>query len=231
MGGDVQYKETYREIRLLYFTSSTPFHREPFAEFKTSADIMSRSATTNLQRLGSTNWDKTPKVNGELFALTYGSMVSQIVKDYEEIDSINAQLEKMGHNIGVRLIDEFLAKSGMDSPCSNFKETAEMISKVAFRMFLNIVAECKSYGGEENSFGIVFNENPITEFVELPPNLQGLKYCNVLCGVIKGALEMIQMDVEAELVKEIMKGDDCYEIRITYKKSLKAQMNEDYADV
>lgn len=35
-----------------------------------------------------------------------------------------------GYNIGIRLIDEFLAKSGV-SRCVDFKETAEMIAKVS----------------------------------------------------------------------------------------------------
>jgi hypothetical protein len=42
---------------------------------------------------------------------------------------VNRQLEKMGYNIGMRLIEDFLAKSNMGR-CSNFRETAEMISKV-----------------------------------------------------------------------------------------------------
>jgi hypothetical protein len=36
----------------------------------------------------------------------------------------------MGYNIGVRLIEDFLAKSGIPA-CTNFREVAEMISKVA----------------------------------------------------------------------------------------------------
>lgn len=35
----------------------------------------------------------------------------------------------MGYNIGLRLIDDFLAKSNAGR-CSSFRETAEMISKV-----------------------------------------------------------------------------------------------------
>eukprot|EP00606_Chrysophyceae_sp_TOSAG23-5_P001609 GSChrysophyteH2.ASY1.ANO1.1151.1 assembled CDS len=77
-----------------------------------------------------------PKVNAELFSLTYGSLVTQVIQDYEEVDKINIQLEKMGHSIGVRLIDELLAKSGLGSgpPCT-FRETADVIAKVAFKMF------------------------------------------------------------------------------------------------
>jgi hypothetical protein len=39
----------------------------------------------------------------------------------------------MGYNIGLRLIEEFLAKSAATMPsqqCTNFRETAEVISKV-----------------------------------------------------------------------------------------------------
>lgn len=35
----------------------------------------------------------------------------------------------MGYNIGLRLIEDFLAKTNMGK-CINFKETAETISKV-----------------------------------------------------------------------------------------------------
>jgi hypothetical protein len=42
---------------------------------------------------------------------------------------VNKQLEKMGYNIGMRLIEDFLAKSGVGR-CANFRETADMIAKV-----------------------------------------------------------------------------------------------------
>ena len=70
------------------------------------------------------------KVNAELVTLTYGSIVAQLCKDYEnDYVEVNKQLDKMGYNIGLRLIDDFLAKSNVGR-CSNFRETAEMISKV-----------------------------------------------------------------------------------------------------
>jgi len=42
---------------------------------------------------------------------------------------VNKQLEKMGYNIGLRLIEDFLAKTNTGR-CANFRETAETISKV-----------------------------------------------------------------------------------------------------
>lgn len=38
----------------------------------------------------------------------------------------------------------------------------------------------------------LFTDNPLTEFVELPSEFQDLRYCNILCGVIRGALEMVR---------------------------------------
>ena len=33
--------------------------------------------------------------NGELFTLTYGALVAQLMKDYESDEEVNKQLEKM----------------------------------------------------------------------------------------------------------------------------------------
>lgn len=40
----------------------------------------------------------------------------------------NFRLEKMGYNIGLRLIDEFLAKSGVNA-CQDFRDTCDVIAK------------------------------------------------------------------------------------------------------
>ena len=54
----------------------------------------------------------------------------------------------------------------------------------------------------------------MAEFVELPPSAYGvLWYSNVLCGVLRGALEMVQMRVEAQFVKDVLQGDEVSEIR------------------
>jgi len=58
--------------------------------------------------------------------------VAQLCKDFEgDYVEVNKQLDKMGYNIGLRLIEEFLAKSNIQQRCSNFKDTAEVISKVS----------------------------------------------------------------------------------------------------
>jgi trafficking protein particle complex subunit 3 len=95
----------------------------------------------------------------------------------------------------VRLIDEFLSKSNI-AHCSNYRETADVIAKVAFKMFLGITCEVTNWNQESTVFSLLLpsaDQNPLIEFVELPPQYADLCYCNIVCGVIKGALEMIQV--------------------------------------
>ena len=75
-------------------------------------------------------------MNAELVTLTYGTIVTQLCSDYDgNYEEVNKQLDKMGYNIGMRLIEDFFARSGTQR-CLNFRETAEAISKVcsAFRV-------------------------------------------------------------------------------------------------
>jgi trafficking protein particle complex subunit 3 len=73
---------------------------------------------------------RVDKVNAELVTLTYGTIVAQLCSDYDsDYVEVNKQLDRMGYNIGMRLIEDFFAKSNTGR-CSNFKETAEVVSKV-----------------------------------------------------------------------------------------------------
>ena len=54
------------------------------------------------------------------------------MQDYENVDDVNRQLEKMGYNIGVRLVEDFLARTG-SGKCQDFRDTAEKI-QLAFKV-------------------------------------------------------------------------------------------------
>jgi hypothetical protein len=144
------------------------------------------------KQLGEEVWkNRVDKINAELFALTYGSLVAQLVKDYEDFAEVNKQLEKMGYNIGVRLVEDFLARAPMPR-CADFRETAEAVSKVGFKMFLNITPIVGAWSPDAREFSLTLDENPLAEFVELPDDASRiLWYSNILCGVLRGALEMV----------------------------------------
>ena len=72
--------------------------------------------------------DAPREQNAELFALTYGALVVQLIQDYEDYAEVNKQLEKMGYNIGTRLIEDFLARSNMGR-CADFREVGEVVAK------------------------------------------------------------------------------------------------------
>jgi hypothetical protein len=129
------------------------------------------------------------KVNSELFSLTYGSFVVQLLKDFGDVSEVNNQLEKIGYNIGIRLIDDFLAREP-NFRCASFNETVEVIVKNAFPLYLGVQPSIRKPKPEDTECFIIIGENPLTDFVELPEIYANLCYSNVLCGVLRGALEM-----------------------------------------
>lgn len=129
---------------------------------------------------------------------------------------------------------------------------AEVVSKVGFKMFLNITpavsflnvsssapqnyadtSSQKSRASTDTSaapdtrtapheFILQFAENPLAEFVELPEDaLQGgLWYSNILAGVLRGALEMVQIQAECTFVTDVLRGDETTEIRVKFLRLL-----------
>ncbi|XP_039252702.1 trafficking protein particle complex subunit 3-like [Styela clava] len=164
---------------------------------------------------------RTPegKIVGELFTLTYGALVTQLIKDYERDDEVNKQLDKIGYNIGIRLIEDFLSRSTVGR-CFDFRETADVMAKVAFKMYLNVTPVVTNWSPGGDEFSLIFDNNPLVEFVELPESHSELEYSNILCGAIRGALEMVQMEIEASFVQDVLKGDNVTELKIKFIKRL-----------
>ncbi|XP_071723777.1 uncharacterized protein [Rutidosis leptorrhynchoides] len=170
-------------------------------------------------RSGDAIFANIDRVNAELFTLTYGAIVRQLLTDFEEVEDVNKELDQMGYNMGIRLIDDFLAKSHV-SRCVDFKETAENIAKVGFKMFLGVAASVSNWNADGTCCSIILEDNPMVDFVELPDTCQGLHYCNVLCGIIRGALEMVSMKTEVTWLRDMLRGDDVFELQLKLVKHI-----------
>jgi len=203
---------------------------------------------------GNALWNRVPKANAELFALTYGALVTEVLRDYgDDIKGVNEQLDKMGHSMGVRCVDEYLAKLSHAAPqCQQFLDTAEVLAKSAFKMFLGITADVvlmpsvaedakEGEGGAPEGgqyYSLILTDNPLAIFVELPDNYQTaaddgkpkLEYNALYCGLIRGALEMLNMRVECTFVRSQLRGDDVNEIKVQLKEVMADGAGEEYQE-
>ena len=164
--------------------------------------------------------------NAELFTLTYGAIVRQVLHDYEDcVEDVNKKLDSMGFDIGCRLVEDFLAKTST-TRCGDFKETAEVVAKVGLRLFLGIGTRVGEWNPEGTECVITLDTNPLADFVELPERYRDLSYSQMLCGVIRGALEMVSVRVTCEWARDALRGGDGYALRLRFVEYITHEMPE-----
>lgn len=70
-------------------------------------------------------------------------------------------------------------------------------------MYLGITPS--TIGGNDggNEFSLILDKNPLVDFVEeLPSGRPSLSYCNLLSGVLRGALEMVSCAVTIIIIQD-----------------------------
>lgn len=181
---------------------------------------MATSRQAAFQRVGKDVFQKMEKINVELLALTYGSLVTQLLRDCEQdVPLVNAELFRMGENIGARLVDEFLAKTSnimgaFPICCQDFRDIAEIIAQVGFKMYLGVTADVKNWNEDGSCCELHVLDNPLTEFVELPRGYQGsqktapLWYSNILCGAIRSSLRALGIQTECHFLADSLRDSE-----------------------
>lgn len=145
------------------------------------------------------------KVNVELFSLTYGSLVRAIVKETNNIEDANNKLAKIGENMGDRITDDIVVN--YDNKITSLKDACEMIAKFAFKNYLGVTAEISE--PSENRIIISILDNPITRYVSIPPEYDGLIYLMPLLGLIKKMLEQLHFSTEVTLIHDRLTSQEC----------------------
>ena len=59
--------------------------------------------------------------------------------------------------------------------------------------YLGIKSEVRNFSLVDKIaiFSLIIYDNPLNDYVELPDNLKSLEYSNLICGVIRGCMSMV----------------------------------------
>lgn len=91
---------------------------------------------------------------------------------------------------------EYLESSytSLPKPITFKEDHTDIDLQIGFKIFLNIAPVVTNWSADNKQFSLIFEENPLADFVELPDDGRAqdeLWYSNILCGIIRGALEMV----------------------------------------
>ena len=163
------------------------------------------------------------QVSAELFNGLYGAFVFQLLQDFDHVGAVNAELEAIGHSVGVRFVDELLAKLGT-ARVGTFEEAVRTVVEQGFRAFFGAGGQVSDWSGDRTRCRVLLEDVPMMEHTEIPEHLADLQYTVFLSGLIKGSLEQLGMHVEVDLAAEA--GQDPRAFAATVK--LTAHDNETY---
>lgn len=94
-------------------------------------------------------------------------------------------------------------------------------------MFLNTTPTLSNWSQDGTEFSLVCDEAIFGENIEIPDYLAkgGLQYHSLLVGVIKGALEMIQIKVDCSVVRcPLLNAGGPLEVRIKFLKLIEDEI-------
>lgn len=158
---------------------------------------------------------KNPGISPEFLSLTYGIIVREIIdNNYNNLNEANKELFNLGFNIGIKLSDEFISTFMIDN-CKDISDIGYKLGVESFKHYLNIESKIKIIDKKE--FIINFNNNPFEKNLELSEEHDSLVYSNIICGIISGALDNINIYSNCNFEKSTS-SDYFYQIRVQFYK-------------
>uniref|UniRef100_A0A7N4NQI8 Uncharacterized protein n=1 Tax=Sarcophilus harrisii TaxID=9305 RepID=A0A7N4NQI8_SARHA len=131
------------------------------------------------------------KMSFQLFTLIHKALVTQLCKEYKKRLRWKQTTEKKGRGYNSDVRFKILG-IGQILIGTMTLENSDVIANVASKMCLGIT-NCSLASDE---FSLILENNPLVKCVGLLDNNASLIYSNLLCGMLRGILKMVQMAVE-----------------------------------
>ena len=102
--------------------------------------------------------------------------------------------------MGDRITDDIIVNLPDKTKLNSLKGVCNMLVNHAFKEYLGISAEIKE--SSERRIVISLLDNPITHYVSIPPEYDGLIYLKPLLGLLKKMLEELHFSTEVNLLHD-----------------------------
>ena len=165
------------------------------------------------------------QIKMDLITFMYGSLLVRLTKDIKDINELNKKIELIGYDIGKRLVDDLIDDFQRNLDVSDQNKVMEKLICQLTQYYLGIIGKYNQTG--EKEFHLTFTQNPICLYVELPESLEGLCYSNIICGILRGMMEISGFEIQCEFAKDKMKGDDINDLKITLVKLIEERFIDD----
>ena len=165
------------------------------------------------------------QIKMDLITFMYGSLLVRLTKDIKDINELNKKIELIGYDIGKRLVDDLIDDFQRNLDVSDQNKVMEKLICQLTQYYLGIIGKYNQTG--EKEFHLTFTQNPISLYVELPESLEGLCYSNIICGILRGMMEISGFEIQCEFAKDKMKGDDINDLKITLVKLIEERFIDD----
>jgi hypothetical protein len=152
-------------------------------------------------------------VNVELFSLTYGALVRTIVKDTVSTEEANTKLAKIGSSIGRRIADDVAVLYPSLCRVKSLKAASELVAEV-IKTHLGI--PCTLVESSDQRSVLRLLDCPITRYVVIPPELEGLVYLQPLVHAIISMLELLHVGVDVALAADRLTGSQYTDVELKH---------------